>query len=113
MTAPASDRSNERVSFSLRLPLFWKIYLPTLAGLIVYNEYLIHIYHSLQWSELQCETGKQIHPDGLLHATRNQTLLHVLADSCVKVLLVADPQILGNTFDKKLYWPLANFDSDR
>ncbi|XP_049529699.1 uncharacterized protein LOC125948068 [Anopheles darlingi] len=73
-----------------RLPLFWKIYLPTLVGLIVYNEYLIHIYHSLQWSELQCET-----------------------DSCVKVLLVADPQILGNTFGKKLYWPLANFDSDR
>ncbi|XP_058062847.1 uncharacterized protein LOC131212826 [Anopheles bellator] len=73
-----------------RLPLFWKIYLPTLAALILHNEYLIHIYHSLRWSELQCET-----------------------DTCVKVLLVADPQILGNTFDKKLYWPLANFDSDR
>uniref|UniRef100_A0A182K4Q4 Calcineurin-like phosphoesterase domain-containing protein n=1 Tax=Anopheles christyi TaxID=43041 RepID=A0A182K4Q4_9DIPT len=73
-----------------RLPLFWKIYLPTLAGLILYNEYLIHIYHSFQWAELKCET-----------------------DSCMKILLVADPQILGNTFDKKLYWPLANFDSDR
>ncbi|XP_041777652.1 uncharacterized protein LOC121596619 [Anopheles merus] len=73
-----------------RLPLFWKIYLPTLATLIVYNEYLIHIYHSFQWAELQCET-----------------------DSCIKMLLVADPQILGNTFDTKLYWPLANLDSDR
>lgn len=73
-----------------RLPLFWKIYLPTLAGFILYNEYLIHIYHSFQWAELECET-----------------------DSCVKVLFVADPQILGNTFDSKLYWPLANFDSDR
>uniref|UniRef100_A0A182ST84 Calcineurin-like phosphoesterase domain-containing protein n=1 Tax=Anopheles maculatus TaxID=74869 RepID=A0A182ST84_9DIPT len=73
-----------------RLPLFWKIYLPTIAGLILYNEYLIHMYHSFQWAELQCET-----------------------DSCVKILLVADPQILGNTFDKKLYWPLANFDSDQ
>uniref|UniRef100_A0A182NPW2 Calcineurin-like phosphoesterase domain-containing protein n=1 Tax=Anopheles dirus TaxID=7168 RepID=A0A182NPW2_9DIPT len=72
------------------MPLFWKIYLPTLAGLILYNEYLIHIYHSFQWAELECET-----------------------DSCVKILFVADPQILGNTFDRKLYWPLANLDSDR
>lgn len=37
----------------------------------------------------------------------------VVSDSCIKMLLVADPQILGNTFDTKLYWPLANFDSDR
>uniref|UniRef100_A0A8D8FFM3 Metallophosphoesterase 1 homolog n=1 Tax=Culex pipiens TaxID=7175 RepID=A0A8D8FFM3_CULPI len=36
-----------------------------------------------------------------------------LPDRCLKVLLVADPQILGNTFDTKLYWPLANYDSDR
>ncbi|XP_065090334.1 uncharacterized protein LOC135711390 [Ochlerotatus camptorhynchus] len=73
-----------------KLHLFWKIYLSTLLLLIAYNEYLIHIFHSLQWAQIECQT-----------------------DKCLKILLVADPQILGNTFDKKLYWPLANLDSDR
>lgn len=72
-----------------KLHLFWKIYLSTLCLLIIYNEYLIHIFHSLQWSQIPCQT-----------------------DKCLKILLVADPQILGNTFDTKLYWPLANLDSD-
>ncbi|XP_021701095.1 uncharacterized protein LOC5564483 isoform X2 [Aedes aegypti] len=72
-----------------KLHIFWKIYLSTLCLLVIYNEYLIHIFHSLQWSQLECQT-----------------------DRCLKILLVADPQILGNTFDKKLYWPLANLDSD-
>ncbi|XP_053691768.1 uncharacterized protein LOC128740258 [Sabethes cyaneus] len=75
---------------NLKVHLFWKIYLPTLLCLIVYNEYLIHVFHSLQWAQIECQT-----------------------DNCLKILLVADPQILGNTFDTKLYWPLANFDSDR
>ncbi|KAL9706061.1 hypothetical protein quinque_009579 [Culex quinquefasciatus] len=73
-----------------KIHLFWKIYVPTILFLILYNEYLIHIFHSLQWAQIECET-----------------------DRCLKVLLVADPQILGNTFDTKLYWPLANYDSDR
>ncbi|XP_055595879.1 uncharacterized protein LOC129746303 [Uranotaenia lowii] len=73
-----------------KIPLFWKIYLPTLLCLIVYNEYLIHFFHRLQWAQIECRT-----------------------DKCLKLLLVADPQILGNTFDTKLYWPLANYDSDR
>ncbi|XP_055539796.1 uncharacterized protein LOC129726757 [Wyeomyia smithii] len=75
---------------NVKVHLFWKIYLSTLLCLVVYSESLIHIFHSLQWAQIECHT-----------------------DNCLKVLLVADPQILGNTFDTKLYWPLANYDSDR
>ncbi|XP_058451331.1 metallophosphoesterase 1 homolog [Malaya genurostris] len=75
---------------NIKIHLFWKIYWFTLLCLVLYNEYLVHLFHSWQWSQIEC-----------------------LTDRCVRILLVADAQILGNTFDTKLYWPLANYDSDR
>ncbi|XP_062551378.1 uncharacterized protein LOC134216527 isoform X2 [Armigeres subalbatus] len=46
------------------------------------------------------------------HISHSSMVADSMPNRCLKILLVADPQILGNTFDKKIYWPLANFDSD-
>lgn len=37
----------------------------------------------------------------------------LLSGNCTRLLLVADPQILGETFDQNLYNNLAIFDNDR
>lgn len=34
-------------------------------------------------------------------------------DNCTRIMFVADPQILGETFDTNFYNPLAILDSDR
>lgn len=64
-----------------------------LAGLmlvsIAYNEFLINLLQSLKWSNINCENP-----------------------NCTRILFVADPQILGDTFDYSWFSALANFDSD-
>lgn len=37
----------------------------------------------------------------------------IIPDNCTRILLVADPQILGETFDTNAYSNLAIYDSDR
>lgn len=56
---------------------------------IAYNEYLINLLQSLKWSNINCENT-----------------------NCTRILFVADPQILGDTFDYSWFSALANFDSD-
>ncbi|XP_058055447.1 uncharacterized protein LOC131206876 [Anopheles bellator] len=74
----------------LRLHPAWRVYLIVVGLLVLYNEVLIYVLQKLKWSNIYC---KEPH--------------------CVKILLVADPQILGKTYDTHFYAGLANYDSDR
>lgn len=56
---------------------------------ILYNEIFCHYLQSFNWNAPEC-TG-----------------------NCTKILLVADPQLLGNTYDKNIYNGLAIYDSDK
>lgn len=64
-----------------------------IALLIFHNECLIYVALRLfTWQTLPCQQ-----PD----------------NNCTRLLLVADPQILGNTFDTNGYAPIARRDADR
>lgn len=73
-----------------RLHPVWRIYCIALILLILYNEVLIYVLQKLRWSSISCKE-----------------------DTCLRMLLVGDPQILGNSFDTHFYAGLANYDSDR
>uniref|UniRef100_A0A2M3Z9F3 Putative cell division control protein/ dna repair exonuclease n=1 Tax=Anopheles braziliensis TaxID=58242 RepID=A0A2M3Z9F3_9DIPT len=74
----------------LRLHPAWRMYLIVLGLLVLYNEVLIYVLQKFKWSNIYCKEP-----------------------SCVRILLVADPQILGKTYDPHFYAGIANYDSDR
>lgn len=59
---------------------------------ILYNEYIIFLFQSFKWANPKKCTNQL---------------------NCTKILLVADPQILGDMYDTNFYAPMAKFDSDR
>uniref|UniRef100_A0A1A9WR07 Calcineurin-like phosphoesterase domain-containing protein n=1 Tax=Glossina brevipalpis TaxID=37001 RepID=A0A1A9WR07_9MUSC len=58
--------------------------------LICFNEIIIYHVNRCSWQQIGCKVG-----------------------NCTRILLVADPQILGVTYSKTLYSGLARFDADR
>lgn len=56
---------------------------------ISYNEYLINYFQSFKWPDIDCVTV-----------------------NCTRILFVADPQLLGDTFDKNWYSWAAKVDND-
>lgn len=74
------------ICFDFRItPL--KIGLILLFGVVIYNEWFVYILSSLSWPYMQCGDIKEFY----------------------KILLVADPQILGEQSES---W-IARWDSDR
>ncbi|XP_063698984.1 uncharacterized protein LOC134829698 [Culicoides brevitarsis] len=67
----------------------WKGLFGLMLVSIAYNEFLINLLQSLKWSNINCSNP-----------------------NCTRILFVADPQILGDTFDYNWFSALANFDSD-
>lgn len=57
---------------------------------MILNECFVYYFKYCQWNKLYCHS-----------------------DECTRILLVADPQILGETFDTNFYNALAVQDSDR
>ncbi|XP_058121385.1 uncharacterized protein LOC131294955 [Anopheles ziemanni] len=74
----------------LRLHPAWRVYVILLVLLVLYNEVLIYVLQKFKWSNIYCKES-----------------------GCVRILLVADPQILGKTNNRQFYAGLANYDSDR
>ncbi|XP_023295173.2 metallophosphoesterase 1 isoform X2 [Lucilia cuprina] len=58
--------------------------------LSAYNEFFIYYFNRNSWQEINCKL-----------------------DNCTRMLLIADPQLLGLTYDKSFYSGLARYDSDR
>uniref|UniRef100_A0A1B0CUQ9 Phosphomannomutase n=2 Tax=Lutzomyia longipalpis TaxID=7200 RepID=A0A1B0CUQ9_LUTLO len=59
-------------------------------AIVFYNEFLVYKIQSLTWKSIPCQSG-----------------------NCTRILLVADPQLIGQTFDTSFYNPIAIYDSDR
>lgn len=83
------------------------------CAIVFINEFLIYSIYRLSWSSISCRTGIFI---TLLKLSKNVFnsriwILFVLAN-CTTVLFVADPQLLGETFDTNFYSSLAIYDSD-
>lgn len=58
--------------------------------LIAINEFLIYVIYGIFWPRIPCKTS-----------------------NCTRILLVSDPQLLGDTFDRRFFSGLATYDSDR
>ena len=58
--------------------------------LIFFNEFLIYYVNRAAWHQIDCQLT-----------------------NCTRILFVADPQLLGNTFDRAIYSGIARWDSDR
>ncbi|CAD7088986.1 unnamed protein product [Hermetia illucens] len=58
--------------------------------LIAWNELFVYELHKLFWKSIECNSG-----------------------NCTRILLVADPQLLGENFDKSIYKWIETADSDR
>ncbi|XP_034106970.1 metallophosphoesterase 1 [Drosophila albomicans] len=58
--------------------------------LMFFNEVLIYYIAQSRWHSIDCQH-----------------------ENCTRVLLIADPQILGNSYDRSSHSPLARYDSDR
>ncbi|EDW74565.1 uncharacterized protein Dwil_GK21981 [Drosophila willistoni] len=58
--------------------------------LIFFNEILIYYIAQSSWQNIDCKL-----------------------ENCTRMLLIADPQILGNSYDRSSHSPLARYDSDR
>ncbi|KAL9914706.1 cell division control protein 1 isoform X2 [Glossina fuscipes] len=58
--------------------------------LICFNEIIIYHVNRCSWQQIGCKVG-----------------------NCTRILLIADPQLLGLTYSKTLYSGLARFDADR
>lgn len=67
----------------------WKALIALMLLSIAYNEFLINLLQSYKWSNVRCENS-----------------------NCTRILFVADPQLLGETFDSSFYSSIANYDSD-
>uniref|UniRef100_A0A1S4J383 Calcineurin-like phosphoesterase domain-containing protein n=1 Tax=Culex quinquefasciatus TaxID=7176 RepID=A0A1S4J383_CULQU len=74
----------------MRLHPVWRIYCIVLIILILYNEVFIYVLQKFKWSSINCKDA-----------------------NCLRILLVGDPQILGENTGRRLYRGLANYDSDR
>lgn len=57
--------------------------------IIIYNEHLINYFQSFKWPDIDC-----------------------VSKNCTRILFVADPQLLGDTFDKNWYSWAAKVDND-
>ncbi|XP_055697564.1 metallophosphoesterase 1 homolog [Phlebotomus papatasi] len=72
-------------------PRFGRKFLGIIAlAIIFYNEFLVYKIQSFSWKSIPCQSG-----------------------NCTRILLVADPQLIGETFDTAFYNPIAIYDSDR
>ncbi|XP_062127889.1 metallophosphoesterase 1 isoform X2 [Drosophila sulfurigaster albostrigata] len=58
--------------------------------LMFFNEVLIYYIAQSRWHSIDCQH-----------------------ENCTRLLLIADPQILGNSYDRSSHSPLARYDSDR
>lgn len=65
----------------------WKLKLFLLFSFILFNEFLIYRIQKFKWSKIEC----------------------INYENCIRILLIADPQILGNV-NEKFY---ARLDNDR
>jgi len=87
--------SETRLKVFLKVKIFssikslWKALIGLMLLSIAYNEFLINVLQSFKWSNVSCEHK-----------------------NCTRILFVADPQLLGETFDSSFYSSLANYDSD-
>lgn len=76
----------------IRFSFFYKVFGAIFLLLLIYNEFLIYSLNSWSWAKLHC---------------KNET-------TCIKVLLVADPQLIGE--QNEIYHsitPVSIWDSDR
>ncbi|XP_075168171.1 metallophosphoesterase isoform X2 [Haematobia irritans] len=67
-----------------------RIFLLLTLLLCCYNEILLYRFNRSSWQEINCHF-----------------------ENCTRILLIADPQLLGETYDKSFYSGLARYDSDR
>ncbi|XP_065367477.1 metallophosphoesterase 1 homolog isoform X2 [Calliphora vicina] len=74
--------------FANRLVTRTLLLLTLLLG--AYNEIFIYYFNRTSWQEINCKL-----------------------DNCTRMLLIADPQLLGLTYDKSFYSGVARYDSDR
>ncbi|XP_016985886.1 metallophosphoesterase 1 isoform X1 [Drosophila rhopaloa] len=58
--------------------------------LVFFNEFIVYYMAQSSWQPIDCKL-----------------------DNCTRLLLIADPQILGNSYDRSSHSPLARYDSDR
>ncbi|XP_052839085.1 uncharacterized protein LOC128254228 isoform X1 [Drosophila gunungcola] len=58
--------------------------------LVFFNEFIVYYIAQSSWQPIDCKL-----------------------DNCTRLLLIADPQILGNSYDRSSHSPLARYDSDR
>ncbi|XP_077287624.1 metallophosphoesterase isoform X2 [Arctopsyche grandis] len=75
----------------LRFRNQFKIILVLLSCVVFYNEYVIYTLQTYRWPNLTCAQDS----------------------SCLRILLVADPQILGEQNDDSPFKYIFNWDSDR
>lgn len=89
------------MNFSTKICLFISIFL------IVYNEYLVYNIEKCRWKSMECRKGDTI------YLINNIQIIFISGFNCTRILLVADPQLLGVQYDKNIYNSLAIWDSDR
>lgn len=86
--------------------------------LVLVNEFLIYPIQRIGWNSLQCRSGIYKFEFFIDFNTFYLKLILFLCSlvcliaNCTSILLVADPQLLGETFDNHFYSRLAFYDSD-
>lgn len=89
--------------------LFCRGFVALTLLLVFFNEVLVYYIAQFSWHSIDCKLGK------LLNAISRDLRLNKfnLIDNCTRLLLIADPQILGNSYDRSHHSPVGRFDSDR
>ncbi|XP_053966568.1 metallophosphoesterase 1 isoform X3 [Anastrepha ludens] len=58
--------------------------------LIFFNEFIIYYISQTAWQQIDCKY-----------------------DNCTRILFVADPQLIGNSYEKGFWSPISRYDADR
>lgn len=86
----------------------WKIIILLSVLFILYNEILGHYVQAHKWKMPSCKGHYSC--SSLESFSTNS---HSFLGNCTKILLVADPQLLGERNDEHLYNGAAIYDSDK
>lgn len=78
--------------------------------LIFFNDVLIYYIHQLSWKQIKC-------PYGLYKCFTILFFINLFISfqkgNCTRILFIADPQLLGKTYDRSMYSSFARYDADR
>lgn len=74
-----------------------------------FNEVLIYYIAQASWHSIDCKLGKLLNVHYMSFIIKGT----LFTENCTRLLLIADPQILGNSYDRSHHSPFGRFDSDR